>query len=152
MDIARVVDRLNRVMSIELTAAIQYQQQAFLVQGPHRIEFAEYFEAASDEARTHARRIGRKIVALGGLPTVEPAPIRQAAELDAMLRQSLELEKANLTAILEAHAAATDHVALRMLLEDLARDEQDSIDELERFLASRTIAAQPAEIRLTRAQ
>lgn len=152
MDVTRVIDRLNRVLSIEISAVIQYQQLAFLVQGPHRIEFAEYFEKASDDSRNHARLIGRKIVALGGLPTVEPAPIRQEAELEAMLRRSLELEKANLTAVLEAHAVATDNVALRMLLEDLALDEQNAIDELERYLASKKIAAQPAEVRLTRAQ
>ncbi len=152
MDTARVIDRLNRVMSLEIAATIQYQQLAFLVQGPERIRFSDYFEEASDEARTHARRIGRKIVALGGLPTVEPAPIRQAADLETMLRQSLDLEKANLAAILEAHAAAADDVPLRQLLEELAQDEQDSIDELERYLATKKIAAQPAEVRLTRAQ
>lgn len=152
MDTARVIDRLNQVLSLELAAVIQYQQQAFLVQGPHRIEFAEYFERASDEARRHARLVGRKIVALGGLPTVEPALIRQAADLDTMLHHSLELEKANLAAVLEAHAAAADDIPLRQLLEQLAWDEQASIDELERYLAARTIAAQPAEVRLTRAR
>jgi bacterioferritin len=152
MDIARVIDRLNRVLSIEIAAVIQYQQLAFLVQGPHRIEFAEYFENASDGCVKHARLIGRKIVALGGLPTVEPAPIHQEAELDAMLRRSLELEKTNLAAVLEAHAATTDNVALRQLLEAMALDEQTAIDELERYLVSKKIAAQPAEVRLTRAQ
>jgi bacterioferritin len=152
MDTAVVIDRLNRVMALELTAAIQYQQQAFLVHGPHRIEFAEYFEEAADEARKHARLIGRKIVALGGLPTVEPAPIRQSADLEGMLRQSLDLERANLAAVLEAHGAAEGNVALRILLEDLAREEQDSIDELERYLSLKPIAATPPEIRLRRAQ
>src|SRR5687768_17712608 len=79
----------------------------------------------------HAGMLGDKIVALGGVPTVEPGEIRQSTELPEMLRQGLELERAAMDAYMAAWRACTDarseehtselqsrlHLVCRLLLE-----------------------------------
>ena len=73
-------------------------------------------------------------MALGGVPSVEVGTVRQTLEVEEMLRQDLELERAAMQAYMEAHALAEDDVALRTLLEDQIKDEQHDIEELELYL------------------
>src|SRR5437763_13411915 len=91
---AELIESLNRALGLELAGVIQYMQHSFLVGGPERQVFRGFFRDLSGEARDHAGLLGDKIVALGGVPTVEPGEIRQSTELAEMLRQDLELERA----------------------------------------------------------
>ncbi len=98
MDNKKVIDALNRLLSLEWAGSIQYLQHSFLVHGLWREAYKSFFTSRAQECRDHAAMLGEKIVALGGLPTVEPAPIKQARELEEMLQQDLELERAALNA------------------------------------------------------
>ena len=51
---AELIDSLNRVLSLELAGVIQYLQHSFLVTGPEREVFREFFRGLSGEARDHA--------------------------------------------------------------------------------------------------
>src|ERR671914_1848933 len=95
---AKLIESLNRALSFELTAVIQYMQHSFLVTGAEREVYRSYFRDQSEESHDHAKTLGDKIVALGGVPTVEPAMIRQATELKEMLKQDLELEREGMAA------------------------------------------------------
>src|SRR5918998_4810408 len=97
-----LIENLNRALSLELGAVIQYMQHSFLVTGPEREVFCEFFRDQSEEAHDHAEMLGDKIVAIGGVPTVEPGEIRQSTDLAEMLRQDLELERT----AMEAYVAA----------------------------------------------
>ena len=134
MENARVIETLNKAIALEHAATIQYKQHALLVRGLWRKAFADYFFAASHSAQEHAYRFGQKVVALGGVPTVEVGTVRQTLEVEEMLQQDLELERAAMQAYLEAHTLAEDDVALRTLLEDQIKDEQRDIEELELYL------------------
>jgi bacterioferritin len=134
MEYARVIETLNKAIVLEHAATIQYKQHALLVRGLWRKVFADYFFAASCSAQEHAYRFGQKVVALGGVPTVEVGTVRQTLEVEEMLRQDLELERAAMQAYIEAHALAEDDVALRTLLEDQIKDEQRDVEELEMYL------------------
>jgi bacterioferritin (cytochrome b1) len=134
MENARVIETLNKAIALEHAATIQYKQHALLVRGLWRRTFADYFFAASRSAQEHAYRFGQKVVALGGVPTVEVGTVHQTLEVEEMLRQDLELERAAMQAYLEAHALAEDDVALRTLLEEQIKDEQRDIEELELYL------------------
>src|SRR5215813_15509998 len=68
-----LINRLNRALSLEYAATIQYLQQQCLVTGQERQQFAPFFAASSSESHLHAQNLGNKIVALGGSPTIEPA-------------------------------------------------------------------------------
>ncbi|QQS46187.1 MAG: ferritin-like domain-containing protein [Acidobacteriota bacterium] len=127
--------RLNAALSLEYAACIQYLQQQSLVKGQDRHDFAPFFAASSAEAHLHAQNLGNKIVSLGGIPTVEPEQVRQATVLREMLINDLEMERAALEAYIRSWEAAENHLALRFWLEDIIRQEQLHVDELEKLTA-----------------
>lgn len=135
MDTARVVEALNKAVALEHAASLQYNQHALLVRGLWRKVFADFFSAESHSALDHARKFGQKIVALGGVPTIEVgATVHQSLDVQEMLRQDLQLERQAMQTYLAAHALAEDDVALRTMLEDHIEQEQRDIEELEMYL------------------
>lgn len=106
-----------------------------MVRGLWRKVFTDFFHAESHNALDHAHQFGQKIVALGGVLTIEVGTtVRQSLNLEDMLRQDLALERQALQAYLEAHAVAEDDVALRTMLETHIESEQRDIEELETYL------------------
>jgi len=134
MNTKEVIDVLNKALSLEHAATMQYQQHALLVSGLWRKVFADFFASQSRSSQDHALKFGQKIVALGGLPTVEVATVHQSTDLEEMLRQNLELERETMKAYLEAHALAEGDIALRAMLESHIDSEQRDIEELEMYL------------------
>jgi bacterioferritin len=135
MDTGRVIDALNKAVALEHAACIQYKQHALLVRGLWRKVYAEFFREESHSAQEHAYKFGQKIVALGGVPTIEVGTaVRQSLELEEMLQYDLELERQAKQAYLDALALCEDDVALRNMLENQIEDEQRDIEELELIL------------------
>lgn len=134
----QLVDNLNRALSMELAAVIQYMQHSFLVTGQEREVFRSYFRGQSKESLGHAKMLGDKIVALGGVPTVEPATIRQSTDLAEMLRQDLAMEREAMEAYMAAWEAAKEQDRpTQFLLEERIAAEQQHIDELEKLTNER---------------
>ena len=79
---------------------------------------------------------------------MEVGIVRQTLEVEEMLQQDLELERAAMQAYLEAHALTDDDVALRTLLEDQIKDEQRDIEEQELYLNLVHTGAVKKEVRL----
>ncbi len=148
MDTPAVIRMLNRALSLEYAGIIQYLQAAVLVQGPNRELHARFFAEQSESARRHAREVGRWIVLLDGLPTVEPGPIRQSTDLTEMLRQGLELEREAHRVYLGALGAAGDDPAVRVFLEEMVREERLDIDEFEKLLGQKQVTAAAKQVTL----
>ena len=134
----KLIEGLNRALSLELGAVIQYMQHSFLVTGIEREVYKSYFSEQSEEAHGHARTLGDKIVALGGVPTVEPGLIRQATDLGEMLRQDLAMEREALAAYMSAWEACDDaQRPTRFMLEERIYKEQLHVEELEKLTSER---------------
>lgn len=148
----KLIGALNKLVSNEYAAFLQYLQQSFLVHGTEREVFKEFFHEASEEAVRHARLWGEKIVALGGIPTVEPGAVKQSRELAEMLEHDLGLERANLDDCLAALVVAEEEedVALRVMLEDHIVEETGDVEELEKLLSKRRIGLAREEARQAR--
>src|SRR5215471_19258803 len=131
-----LINRLNRALSLEYAATIQYLQQQCLVAGQERQQFAPFFAASSSEAHLHAQNLGNKIVALGGSPTTEPARVREGKNLVEMLRYDLEMEREALSAYVKAWESAHGNPPLVFWLEEIISAEQLHVDELEKLNAS----------------
>jgi bacterioferritin len=129
---------LNLALSLEYAATIQYLNQHCLVKGYDRQDFAPFFAASSSEAHLHAQNLGNKIVALGGTPTSSPAKIRQSNSLAAMLKDDLEMEREALEAYVKAWETAGNNRPLKFWLEDIIREEQLHVDELEKLSSERS--------------
>jgi bacterioferritin len=149
MDTARVIEALNKAVTLEHAASLQYNQHALLVRGLWRKVFADFFSAESHSALDHARKFGQKIVSLGGVPTIEVgATVHQSLDVQEMLRQDLQLERQAMQAYLATHALAEDDVALRTMLEDHIEQEQRDIEELEMYLEMVKTGAVAPEVTL----
>lgn len=136
---SELVDNLNKALSYELAGVIQYSQHSYLITGPDREVFKDFFRDMAEEAQEHAEKLGDKVVSLGGIPTVEPAMIRQSTELKEMLKQDLELEREAMGAYMAAWAACDDNdLPQKFWLEGQISDEQMHIEELEKLTSERT--------------
>jgi bacterioferritin len=139
---AELVENLNKALSYELAGVIQYSQHSYLVTGKDREVFKGWFRDQAEEAQDHAEVLGDKVVALGGIPTVEPAMIRQSVNIDEMLKQNLELEREAMAAYMAAWAACDDNdLPQKFWLEGQISDEQMHIEELEKLTSERTAKA-----------
>jgi len=133
-----LIDNLNQALSCELADVIQYSQRSYLVTGHEREIFKDWFRDQAEEAQDHAESLGDKIVALGGVPTVEPATIRQSVEISEMLKQDLELEREAINVYMAAWASCDDNdLPQKFWLEGRISDEQMHIEELEKLTSER---------------
>jgi bacterioferritin len=133
-----LIENLNGALSLELAGIIQYSQHSYLVTGVEREVYKEFFRDNAGEAQDHAEFLGDKIVALGGIPTVEPAMIRQSTDLKEMLKQDLELEREAMTAYMAAWSSCgEDDLPTKFWLEGQIAEEQTHIEELEKLTSER---------------
>ena len=135
----KLIDVLNQAVSLEYTAVVQYNQHSMLLTGPDKEVFEELFTKQAEEALTHAKTWGEKIVYLGGVPTLEVGEIHQSTDLTEMLEMDLELE----TKAVETYSLAREvcgHVPTAYLLEDQIIAEQDDVERLVKLLGRVRIA------------
>jgi bacterioferritin len=135
----KLIEVLNQAVSLEYTAVVQYNQHSMLLTGPDREVFEELFTKQAEEALTHAKTLGEKIVYLGGVPTIEVGEVHQSTSLTEMLEMDLELE----TQAVETYSLARDvcgHQPTAYLLEDQIIAEQDDVERLAKLLGQVRIA------------
>ena len=131
---AELIEQLNNALSCELAGVIQYSQHSYLVTGTDREVFKDWFRDQAEEAQDHAHSLGDKIVALGGVPTVEPAVIRQSTDTKEMLKLDLELEREALNVYMAAWAACDDNdLPQKFWLEERIAEEQKHVEELQKL-------------------
>jgi bacterioferritin len=134
MDREKMIQKLNDILRWEWTGVAQYAQASFVVTGVLREVYADVFSEGAEESFGHAKKIGEKIVALGGVPTIERAKVQQSDDLLELLRIGLEFERGAVKLYSEAIDLCDDEMALRVLLEDILLEEQDGVDHLEKLL------------------
>lgn len=133
-----LLENLNNALSLELSGVIQYSQHSYLVTGVEREIYKGFFRDNAEEAQEHAQFLGDKIVALGGIPTVEPGIIRQSTDLKEMLKQDLELERDAMAAYMAAWSSCgEDDLPTKFWLEEQIAQEQIHIEELEKLTSER---------------
>jgi bacterioferritin len=135
-DRTELIDGLNTDLANEYTAIISYLLFSNLVQGPHRIELAGFLEKEIADELNHAKFLAHKIVALGGMPTTEPAPVRISTDNREMLELALQAEVETIERYTRRIEQADEarQIGLRVELENVVADETRHKEELERVL------------------
>ena len=136
MDTAKVIDKLNEILRHEWTGVAQYAQASFVIAGMWRPTYGKLFEESAEESFGHAKLVGNKITAMGGVPAVERNPIQQSNDVDQMLRHALEFETAAARLYNEALELTEGDRALTVFLEDILKEEQEGVDEFTQILAT----------------
>lgn len=142
MDKSQLIDKLNEILRWEYAGLVQYTQFSFVVRGPWREVYYEFFRENGEEALGHAHKVGDKIVALGGVTTVERAEVKQSLDLTEMLEFSLAIERKHVELYTETlDMLGPRDVALRNLLEEICMEEQAGVDHLEKILQKGELVA-----------
>lgn len=139
MDKSQIIDKLNEILKWEWTGVAQYAQHSFIIKGLWREVYAGMFSDSAEESFKHAKTIGAKIVALGGVPTVERNEIKQSDDLVELLKFGLAFEQGAVDHYNEALKMCDELKGswvrpLIVLLEDIILQEQDGVDSLEKLL------------------
>ncbi|MDH3943747.1 MAG: ferritin-like domain-containing protein [Anaerolineae bacterium] len=136
MDKKKLIENLNKDLAGELSAIIQYITYAAKATGPYRPQLSAFFLTEAGDEQMHAQFLSNKIVALGGEPTTQPAPVPKAATnkemLEAVLAAELQAGKDYTQRAQEADEFGDKGLAVQ--LEDMIRDEMGHSEETERML------------------
>jgi bacterioferritin len=145
MDPNSMIAKLNEILKWEYAGLIQYTQYSFLVQDIWREVYYEFFRDNGKEALKHAHIVGDKIVALGGVTSVERGEVKVTTDLHEMLENSLAMELKHVELYTEAVALCGDKdIGIRNQLEEICQAEQDGADHLSKILRKQSLAQSAA--------
>jgi bacterioferritin len=88
-----LINRLNKDIELEYSAAIQYIQHANLLQGSAFTGVKDELLKHADEEMEHAKILSDRVVYLGGTPTINVEKIFTAPDNLNMLRLDLNAER-----------------------------------------------------------
>ena len=134
MNYEPVIEQLNEILKHEWTGVAQYSQASFIIEGVWREVYAEKFEDDAKESFGHAKLIGDKIVALGGVPVAQRNEIKQSRDLTEVLQNALAFESKAVEMYTKALDLAEGDRALVVFLEDILVAEQEGVDEYTKLL------------------
>lgn len=131
-----IIKNLNHDLANEYSAIIQYISYAAKVTGPFRPQIAQFFLSEVADEQMHAQFLANKIVALGGEPTTEAAPVKAAKTNKEMIEAVLEAEDRAIKNYTQRALEAEEYgdKGLVVQLEDMIRDESGHSEETERIL------------------
>lgn len=147
MDRKKVLEALNLDLEHEMTSIVRYLHHSFIVSGPIRAPLVAMFRSMASDSMQHAIKLGEKITAMGGHPSVRIQEIYEPGEqsiLD-MLKENLEAEKHHLQLYEKQLELVQDNTPLRLMLEQVVVEESNHIEQLEMYL--RNDATIPAAAR-----
>jgi bacterioferritin len=135
-----VLSRLDKILEAELSGVVRYLHYSFMIFGPNRIPITKWFRDHATEGMTHAVKIGEKITALGGHPSlkVKPVPETNKHNILEILTESLEFERDTL----QQYYDLLEHVGRDIPLEEMIRvlitEETEHIEEVEKMIRTVT--------------
>lgn len=141
MDKGLVIDQLNEILKHEWTGVAQYSQASFLIEGVWREVYSAKFEDDAKESFKHAKLIGDKIVALGGVPVAQRNEIRQSRDFNELLNNALAFESKAVEMYQKALELAQGNRPLEIFLENILLEEQEGVEEYTKLLKDTSASA-----------
>ena len=134
-----VLDLLDTALSLQYRSALQYTQVAGSMTGLEWTVLGVQLWAFAEAELDDARRLVEKVVALGGTPPSEPAPLGYEAEprkaIDTLIENECEAVAA-LHAVIPHTGQEPRSEALEHRLEHLIMRKQEQVDTLRRAVGA----------------
>lgn len=136
MDKKKVLEALNLDLEHEMSAMVRYLHHSFIVTGPNRGPLVQMFRGQATDSMAHAIKLGEKVCALGGHPSVKIQEIYEPGEqsIEDMLEEDLGMEKQHLAMYEKQLELVQDNTALKLMLEQIIVEETAHVEELEMYL------------------
>ena len=138
-----IVKLLNDSLATELVCVLRYKRHHFMASGVTSAKIAEEFMAHAIAESSHADRIAKRIVQLGGEPDFSPdtllhrshADYDESNDLQTMIRVNLIAERIAVESYRQMIALIGDRdPTTRRMLEGILADEEEHADELKDWL------------------
>ncbi len=137
-----MTDTLNKLWAGEVAAFLQYELFYATAPSMHMASLQEVFSKHQDEERAHGRMLTKRIAELGGVPTGDLSELAKmsafqvekcmdAAGMISILRHQ---EHIAVDAYKAAIKQAADDPATRNMLEEILRDEEEHLSDMEAML------------------
>ncbi|HEX2023532.1 MAG TPA: ferritin-like domain-containing protein [Acidimicrobiales bacterium] len=133
MDTGAVIDLLKKALRLQYRSALLYTMAAGSVRGLDQIAFADLCRQWAGAELDDARRVVEKVVALGGQPPTDVAPIQwsdDAAETGRILVDCEDEALEALHAVIPATGQEARSEALEHLMEHVILRKQQQIDRV----------------------
>ena len=128
------IDALNRMLAKEHACAIRYATHASLITGPHVDPVSKRLQEIADDEIVHAGKLRRRIRALGGMPTmkVDAGTHPPSLTLGDIVEENILEEREAIKEYREILKGTSRlDVLLYETLEDILKDEQEHLEELQ---------------------
>lgn len=134
--LAQLIEGLNRDLNAELNTILRYIRHASVLKGFAGHEVRELLQKEVADEVKHAMYLADKIVALGGVPKIQPQAPAEVFDWRGVLEDSLKFELEAIAGYREraAQAEAVGDIGLKATLEMFAEDETRHKEEIERLL------------------
>ena len=93
LDRKQLIEYLNEDLAREYQAIIAYVNYSQVLKGAAYMNIANELAVHATEELAHALKISNAIDYLGGMPTVEPKPVKTSEKAEEMLRFDLDNER-----------------------------------------------------------
>ena len=129
---ADLIELLNEDLSGEYQAIISYVVYSQVLSGAEYMNIAGELEKHAAEELSHALIISKQIDYLGGMPAVQPKPVRTSEKPKEMLRFDLENEMATIRRYRERvrQSESLGEYAMAEYIREILKDEQDHLISL----------------------
>ncbi|MEM7310494.1 MAG: ferritin-like domain-containing protein [Planctomycetota bacterium] len=139
MDRQAVVDKLNKILEMELAGVVRYTHYSLMVYGFNRIPLVEWLRSQAQESLLHAQEAGERLTDMGEHPSLTLGPLLETHNHDigAILRESMAHERTTLDEYRALHDLTSGH---SIMLEEYSRSmilqEERHLGEVDKMLRS----------------
>jgi bacterioferritin len=128
----QLIKNLNEDLAREFQAVIAYVNYSQVLKGAAYMNIAGELAVHATEELAHALKISNAIDYLGGMPTVQPKPVKTSEKAEEMLRFDLENEKETIRQYRRRlkQAEELNEYALSETIRTILIDEQDHLVSL----------------------
>jgi bacterioferritin len=128
----QLIDALNEDLSREYQAIIAYVNYSQVLKGAAYMNIADELAVHAAEELAHALKISNAIDYLGGMPTVQPKPVKTSEKAEEMLRFDLDNERDTIREYRRRlkQAEELNEYALSETIRTILIDEQDHLVSL----------------------
>ncbi len=131
-DRKQLIDALNGDLAREYQAIIAYVNYSQVLKGAQYMNIAAELEVHAAEELSHALVIAEQIDYLGGMPTVEPVPVKTSESAEQMLRFDLANEASTIRNYRERvkQCEALQEYAMAEHIREILKQEQEHLIDL----------------------
>ncbi|MFX0085625.1 MAG: bacterioferritin [Candidatus Hodarchaeota archaeon] len=132
----KLLEMLNKAISMEMQVSIQYMWQHVLWRGPKHFAVTEEFKKIAIEEMGHAEKIAERLFYLGDIPTTKPAPISLGENLKEMLEndKKAEEETIELYKRIIKEAQTNNDITTAFIFQEILEDEEEHHDTFQSLL------------------